>query len=96
MATHPDHNVEQIQTRNNMGFDMGVSSYRAEAWWQAYDPSHPEVLLLRQICGSAGHTGTPYPAPLPVLFPPTTITTTHFHFLHSFPWPTLAVAWVPM
>lgn len=40
---HGHSDVEQIQTKNNMGFDMGKPSHRAEAWWEAYDPDQPEV-----------------------------------------------------
>jgi len=40
---HGHSDVEQIKTKNNMGFDMGKPSYRADVWRKAYDPAHPEV-----------------------------------------------------
>jgi len=40
---HGHSGVEQIQTKNNTGFDMGKPSYHADTWWKAYDPVHPEV-----------------------------------------------------
>lgn len=43
---HGHSGVEQIQTKNNTGFDMGKPSYHADTWWKAYDPVHPELPIV--------------------------------------------------
>jgi hypothetical protein len=55
---HGHSNVEQIQTKNNMGFDMGKSSYRADTWWKAYDPAHPEARTEEGREGGEGKEGS--------------------------------------
>lgn len=51
---HGHSDVEQIQTKNNMGFDMGKPSYRADTWWKAYNPVHPEVGMEGEGQGMEG------------------------------------------